>query len=94
MRGPAKLVIIPKIGLYAPVVESAIKDGEWQVPKFAAGHLQGTANPGDGGNVALSGHVQSISSGNVFARIDELKAGDHVYLRTDHEEFQIGRAHV
>ena len=85
--GPAKLIIIPKVNLYAPVVESALKDGAWEVPKFAAGHLQGTANPGQGSNVALSGHVESISSGNVFAHLDQLRPGDRIYLRTDREEF-------
>jgi LPXTG-site transpeptidase (sortase) family protein len=70
------------IGLDAEVVESKIENGEWQVPKFVAGHLEGTALPGGGSNVVLSGHVQSISSGNVFANIDKLKIGDEVRLRT------------
>jgi sortase A len=52
------------------------------VPKFVAGHLQGTGVPGSGGNVVLSGHVQSMASGNVFANIDKLKVGDEVTLRT------------
>ena len=70
------------IRLDAEVIESKIERGEWQVPKFVAGHLQGTALPGSGGNIVLSGHVQSISSGNVFANIDKLKIGDEVTLRT------------
>jgi LPXTG-site transpeptidase (sortase) family protein len=83
---PAPIVIrrifARAISLDAEVVESKIERGEWQVPKFVAGHLQGTALPGSGGNVVLSGHVQSISSGNVFANIDKLKVGDEVTLRT------------
>jgi LPXTG-site transpeptidase (sortase) family protein len=70
------------IGLDAEVVESKIENGEWEVPRFVAGHLQGTALPGSGGNVVLSGHVQSIRAGNVFANIDKLKIGDEVRLRT------------
>ncbi len=73
----------PAIGLDAPVVESRIVNGEWEVPKFVAGHLQGTSLPGAGGNIVLSGHVQSISSGNVFAHIDALKPGDEVVLKTN-----------
>lgn len=75
-------IVAPRIQLDSPVVVSKIENGEWQVPKFVAGHLEGTSSPGMGGNIVLSGHVQSISSGNVFARLDELKIGDVVTLRT------------
>lgn len=76
-------IVAPAIGLDSAVVESKIVDGEWEVPKFVAGHLEGTGLPGSGGNIVLSGHVQSISSGNVFAKIDELKPGDPVTVRTN-----------
>lgn len=78
---PPRRIRIPKIGVDSAVVEATIQNGEWQVPKFVAGHLEGTANLGTGqGNVVLTGHVQSIASGNVFARIGELRAGDDVFL--------------
>jgi LPXTG-site transpeptidase (sortase) family protein len=76
-------VVSKSIELDAPVVESKIENGEWEVPKFVAGHLEGTALPGAGSNIVLSGHVQSISSGNVFANIEKLKVGDEVVLRTN-----------
>lgn len=79
---PAIRVAAPSIRLDAKVVESPIVHGEWQVPKFAAGHLVGTAEPLQGGNVALSGHVESISSGNVFAHIGQLHEGAIVRLYT------------
>lgn len=78
---PPAWIRIPKIDVDSPVVEARIKDGEWEVPKFVAGHLQGTANPGaNTGNVVLTGHVQSLAAGNVFARIGELRDGDDVFL--------------
>ncbi|MBI3978143.1 MAG: sortase [Chloroflexi bacterium] len=83
LPAPIRRITAPAIGLDSPVVESPIENGEWRVPKFVAGHLQGTALPGEIGNVALSGHVQSISSGNVFARIGDLKPSDLVLLTTD-----------
>ena len=52
------------------------------MPKFAAGHLQGTAQPLQGGNVVLAGHIQSIASGNVFANIAKLRPGSQVSLYT------------
>ena len=84
VREPAviKHIVATVIGLNSAVVDSKIINGEWQVPRFSAGHLQGTGLPGEGRNVVLSGHVQSLTSGNVFSRIDQLKIGDDVTLRT------------
>ncbi len=79
---PAIRIQAPTIRLDAKVVESPIVDGQWQIPKFAAGHLQGTAQPLQGSNVVLAGHVESISSGNVFANINRLRRGDLVRLYT------------
>ncbi|HVC33110.1 MAG TPA: sortase [Chloroflexota bacterium] len=79
---PADRIEAPAIQLDAKVVESPIVDGQWAIPKFAAGHLQGTAEPLQGGNVALAGHVESISSGNVFENLDRLHAGDLIRLYT------------
>lgn len=79
---PAERIVAPAIGLDSIVVESPIVNGEWTVPKFVAGHLQGTAEPLEGGNVVLSGHVESISSGNVFANLERLKPGDKVMVYT------------
>ncbi len=79
---PAIRIQAPAIHLDAKVVESPIVDGQWQIPKFAAGHLQGTAQPLQGSNVVLAGHVESISSGNVFANIGRLRRGDVIRLFT------------
>ncbi|HLZ09082.1 MAG TPA: sortase, partial [Chloroflexota bacterium] len=79
---PMQRLIASSIGLDTKVVEAPIINGEWTVPKFVAGHLLGTAQPLEGSNVVLSGHVQSISSGNVFARIGELKIGDAIIVYT------------
>lgn len=79
---PAERIVAPSIRLDAKVAESPIVDGQWEIPKFAAGHLQGTAQPLQGSNVILAGHVQSISSGDVFANLDRLHAGDVIRLYT------------
>ncbi len=84
---PPKHVVIPRIEVDTTVVPAKIENGEWKVPKFVAGHLEGTANPGAGSNVVLSGHVESISSGNVFARLRELRPGDVITLSTSEREF-------
>jgi LPXTG-site transpeptidase (sortase) family protein len=90
---PAERIVAPTIKLDSKVVESKIVNGEWQVPKFVAGHLQGTANPLQGGNVVLCGHIDSISSGDVFASIGKLKPGDgiDVYTRTGIVKYRVAK---
>ncbi|TAK36862.1 MAG: sortase [Chloroflexota bacterium] len=80
-------VVIPSIQVDSPVVFAKIENGEWTVPKFVAGHLEGTAKPGENGNMVLSGHVQSISSGNVFAHLKDMALGDQVIVYTQEERF-------
>jgi len=88
---PADRIVAPAIKLDSKVVESKIVNGEWQVPKFVAGHLQGTADPLQGGNVVLCGHIDSISSGDVFANIGKLKPGDgiDVYTKTGIVKYRV-----
>ncbi|HEX5418299.1 MAG TPA: sortase [Chloroflexota bacterium] len=90
---PAQRVVAAAIKLDTKVVESKVVNGEWQVPKFVAGHLQGTADPLEGGNVVLCGHIDSISSGDVFANIGKLKPGDaiEVYTQTTVIKYQVAR---
>lgn len=79
---PVERIVAPSIHLDAKVVESPIVNGEWEVPKFAAGHLQGTDQPLQGGNVVLAGHIESLSSGDVFANVDRLRPGATIRLYT------------
>lgn len=81
----AKWIRISKIGVDSPVVEAPLEKGEWKVPKFVVGHLEGTANPGEVGNAVFSGHLESIGSGNVFAWLKELSIGDDVTLLSGSE---------
>lgn len=74
----AERVLIPRIDLESKVMEVAVSGGEWPVPKFAVGHLAESVNPGDLGNAVFAGHLLSLSSGNVFARLEELEVGDDI----------------
>lgn len=91
---PPRRIMIPRIEVNSLVVQAKVEDGEWKVPKFVAGHLQGTALPGQGSNVVLSGHVESISSGNVFARLGELEIGDAVTIVTSNREIEYTVAEI
>jgi sortase A len=68
------LIEIPKIDLSAVVVEGV------GVPdlKKGPGHYPGTPLPGEHGNVVISGHRTTY--GRPFYNLNELAAGDPVYL--------------
>lgn len=80
---PAVGIKIPSIDVESRVVQVGIKDGEYEVPRFYVGHYDNTANPGEGSNGVYSGHVESLSSGNVFANLPEIAEGDEVLLFTE-----------
>ena len=87
---PAKLppsrIVIPSIGLDAPVVEvgwviverNGRQVTEWAVADYAVGFHQGSAYPGNPGNTVLSGHHNI--RGKVFRYLVNVEAGDEIIL--------------
>ncbi|MBN1667600.1 MAG: class D sortase [Anaerolineales bacterium] len=73
----ARRIQIPAIGVDAPVVQG---DG-WEQLKKGVGQHVGTADPGENGNVVLSGHNDIF--GEVFRYLDQLKPGDEIILHTN-----------
>lgn len=82
---PSTRLDIPRIGLHAPVVETAPVNGEWQVADWAVGHLTTTPFAGQNGNSALSAHDDI--KGELFKRISELRPGDRVVLLNSHASY-------
>jgi len=72
---------IPAIGVDAPVVQG---DGWEQLKKGVAQHI-GSANPGNAGNVVLSGHDDIY--GEIFRYLDKLKPGDEVIVFTNQKQY-------
>jgi sortase A len=70
-RSPTRIVI-PSIQVDWPIVEG---DG-WEELKAAVGHRISTANPGERGNLVLSGHNDVY--GEVFKDLDKLQTGDTI----------------
>jgi LPXTG-site transpeptidase (sortase) family protein len=82
-RVPATRLVIPKLGVDAPVVLIALRDGIWQVDQltYEVGHLQGTASPGDSSNIAIAGHVTLARGGDgPFRYLSQLRQGDEVLV--------------
>jgi LPXTG-site transpeptidase (sortase) family protein len=82
---PLDHLIIPKIGVDAPVVTLGVDgQGVMQSPKapFDVGWYDFSAWPGTGGNAVFSGHVDYASVGAaVFWHLRELGPGDLVQVR-------------
>ncbi len=72
---------IPAIDVDAPVV---LGDGWEQLKLGVAQHL-GTPNPGENGNLVLSGHNDVF--GEVFRNLDRLQPGDVVILFTSQRQY-------
>jgi sortase A len=72
-RQPSR-VVIPSLGVDAPVVQG---DG-WEELKMGAGHHIGSANPGERGNMVISGHNDVY--GEIFKDLGDLKLGDGVIV--------------
>ncbi|MCS7285892.1 MAG: sortase [Anaerolineae bacterium] len=72
--GAPTRIVIPKIGVDAPVVEG---DG-WEELKRGVGHHIGSANPGERGNMVLSGHNDIF--GEVFRDLHKLDLGDEIIV--------------
>ncbi len=81
---PATRLVIPALGLDAPVTVCPIVGDMWEVEHLGTdtvGHLAGTASPGDGSNVVLAAHVTVAH--NVygpFAGMGRLQPGDDIIV--------------
>ncbi|GIV97637.1 MAG: sortase [Herpetosiphonaceae bacterium] len=79
-------LIIPKIGVDSKVIEvgweTIQENGRevsvWKVAKYAVGQHKGSANPGEGSNIVLAGHVGGEAP--VFKDLIQLEPGDQLTI--------------
>ena len=80
---------IPRIDVDSKVIEVGWtlenEAAVWQVAKYAVGHHKGSANPGEGGNIVMAGHVGG--SAPVFQRLIEVVAGDQLMLTSGGQHY-------
>lgn len=55
--------------------------------KWGAGHVTGTAMPGDTGNCAIAAH-RNYTFGTYFSRLDELKVGDKIEIDYNGKQYK------
>lgn len=77
-------LVIASIGLDTPVSPAPLVDHDgvktWDVPRFVAGHAEGSVGAGQRGNAILIGHVTSLTLGNVFEHLNAVAPGDLVEI--------------
>lgn len=86
-------LIIPSIALDYKVVEVGWSNQEidgqtvavWDVANYAVGQHRGSANPGEGGNVVLTGHVGGY--GHVFRDLFYVHPGEPVVVYSNGQQF-------
>lgn len=88
---PTRL-IVPSIGIDTNVIALGTHYNDqdelvWDTAPFAAGHHTGTANPGERGNVVISGHISSIKEGAVFKNLPRIAVGDGVVIITRDRDY-------
>jgi LPXTG-site transpeptidase (sortase) family protein len=87
-------IVIPSIGVDSKTIEVGWEiqeqDGQqvaiWQVAEYAVGHHQGSANPGEGGNIVLAGHVGGY--GMVFRDLFYVQPGNEVLLYSNGQQYR------
>jgi sortase A len=78
----ATRIIIPSIGVDAPVVEG----DDWESLKQGAGHHIGSANPGERGNCVISAHNDIF--GEIFRRLPDMELGAVITVQTTRHEYR------
>ena len=77
----AQYLRIPAINVAQVIIQG---DG-WEQLKKGIGQHVGSVNPGQNGNLVLSGHDDIY--GEVFRYLDQLKQGDEILVRTSQQEY-------
>lgn len=79
---PPTRIVIPKIDVDAPIVGGV----GWEDLKKGVGHLPGSANPGERGNLYLAAHNDIY--GEIFRYLEDLEVGDEYYIYAGEEAFR------
>lgn len=88
----AATLSIPKIGATAPVIWNVPEDQTQDKLLEGVVHLQGTALPGNQGNIFITGHSSYYSwvtspYKDVFALLEKVSVGDKIYIQYQNKSF-------
>lgn len=80
-KSPTRIVI-PKINVDAPIINGVT----WEDLKKGVGHLPGSANPGERGNLYLAAHNDIF--GEIFRYLEKMEIGDEYFIYTGEQKFR------
>ena len=80
-NGPTRIVI-PEIKVDAPIINGVA----WEDLKKGVGHLPGSANPGERGNLYLAAHNDIF--GEIFRHLEKLEIGDEYFIYAGEQKFR------
>lgn len=87
-------VLIPKIGIEAPVIEISSPEDKYFAEALADGVVRypNTSKPGEGSNAFITGHSSNYrwAKGDynyVFSLLEKLEAGDEITVYYDREKY-------
>jgi sortase A len=75
-------IVIPKINVDAPIIDGV----NWEDLKQGVGHLPGSANPGERGNLYLAAHNDIY--GEIFRYLEKLDVGDEYFIYAGEQKFR------
>ncbi len=75
-------IVIPAINVDAPLVQGVT----WDDLKKGVGHLPGSANPGERGNMYLAAHNDIF--GEIFRYLDQLELGDEFFVYSGDQAYR------
>lgn len=79
---PPTRIVIPKIDVDAPIVAGVT----WEDLKKGVGHLPGSADPGERGNLYLAAHNDIY--GEIFRYLEKLERGDEYFIYAGEQKFR------
>jgi sortase A len=79
---PPTRIVIPKIKVDAPIVGGV----NWEDLKQGVGHLPGSTNPGQRGNLYLAAHNDIY--GEIFRHLEKLEVGDEYFIYAGEQKFR------
>ncbi len=79
---PPTRIVIPKIEIDAPIIPGV----SWEDLKKGVGHLPGSVNAGERGNLYLAAHNDIF--GEIFRNLEELEPGDEYFIYAGQQKFR------
>lgn len=72
-------IIIPRLNIDLPIVEAKVIEDSWEISETAASHGEGSAYPGQKGNVVIFAHARV----HLFLPLQDIQEFDEIYVLTD-----------